>query len=70
MYVRLVNFPQKGPGYGAVILLLRNPYHTIVAERNRRLTLTAVKHNRRLGLNDTGNPHLLSVGPQGFGKEA
>ena len=56
MFVFVLN--EKGvPSYGAVILLLRNPYHALVAERNRKNSNTS----------NTKTSHTRTVGPEYFG---
>lgn len=58
---------QGTPSYGAVVLLIRNPYHAMVAEWNRE----AVRAMRKLANATTPQPqdtiHTGSVGPEHFG---
>ena len=63
---------QQEPSYGAVVLLLRNPYHAFVAERNRVRTAEAGKKKKNgldtANFNTSSNPHVLSVGHGEFGE--
>lgn len=59
---------QKDPSYGAIVLLLRNPYDAMVAERNRKLAQIAIDNPRSQSHNSNRSAHTLSVGPRGFSK--
>ena len=76
---------QGTPNYGAVILLIRNPYNALVAEWNREAARDArarTDHSLpgpttpQLHLHNSTTPlvssslHTRSVGPEYFGKES
>ena len=65
---------QGVPHYGAVVLLLRSPYHALLAERNRKESQHSNKiaaHSPEMAENahqNNASTHTLSVGVENFGK--